>query len=138
MQRAVLQLPGIATEDHPFVVAMLEGDEAKALETLPEAGAAPAYPLMKHAGTRAIGARGGAPERDRARDDGGRPAAGGRGSPGARRERRRPAQSVGSSGRARGNRARDLLPAERDASYIHGSVLWADAGTDAVLRPDRF
>jgi len=25
-----------------------------------------------------------------------------------------------------------------DAGYVHGSILYADAGTDATLRPDRF
>ena len=25
-----------------------------------------------------------------------------------------------------------------DASYVHGSVLYADGGNDAVMRPDRF
>jgi NAD(P)-dependent dehydrogenase (short-subunit alcohol dehydrogenase family) len=24
------------------------------------------------------------------------------------------------------------------AAYVHGSILWADGGTDAVLRPDGF
>jgi len=25
-----------------------------------------------------------------------------------------------------------------DASYVHGSILWADGGGDAALRPDGF
>jgi len=139
------QLPGVVREDHPFVVALLEGDEAGALDALPEAGAALAYPLSKHALARAV--------RKRAGDWGARGVRLNAIAPGTtetallRGAADHPVlgKSVDALPNPLGRRAEPGEIARAicfllgdDASYVHGSVLWADAGTDAVLRPDRF
>lgn len=139
------QLPGLVTVDHPFVVAMLEGDEERAIAEIPQNSAALAYPLSKHAVARAV--------RKRAGDWGAR---------GVRLNAIAPGTTEtplfrGAADHPTLGKSVDALPCplnrraepdeiaaaicfllSNDASYIHGSVLWADAGTDAVLRPDAF
>jgi NAD(P)-dependent dehydrogenase (short-subunit alcohol dehydrogenase family) len=139
------QLPGIVSETHPFVLALLEGDESRALAELPEAGAPLAYPMSKHALARAVRRRAaewgsfgvrlnaiapGTTETPLLRGSADHPVRG---------------QFVDSIPVPLGRRAQphEIARVIRfllcdDASYIHGSVVWADGGTDAVQRPDAF
>ena len=132
-------------DEHPYVLAMLDGDEAAAQAAIPPGGAALAYPYSKHALARAV--------RRRAAEWG---------AGGVRLNAIAPGTTEtplyrGAADHPVLGRAVDAIPVplERpaqpdeiarvirfllsdDASYVHGSVLWADGGTDAVLRPDGF
>ena len=139
------QIPGLISEDHPFILAMLEDDEERAIAELPEHGAATAYPMSKHALARAL--------RRRVTEWGDRGvrlngiAPGPTETPLLQGAADHPVlgRSVDAMPNPLGRRAkpdeiarviRFLL--SRDASYVHGSILWADGGGDAALRPDGF
>lgn len=132
-------------DTHPFVLAMLDGDEERALAELPEQGAALAYPYSKHALARAVRRRAGEWGSIGVRLNAIAP--GTTETPLLRGSAEHPVlgQFVDSIPVPLGRRAQpdEIARAIRfllsdDASYIHGSVLWADGGTDAVQRPDAF
>jgi NAD(P)-dependent dehydrogenase (short-subunit alcohol dehydrogenase family) len=131
--------------DHPFVLAMLAQDEEAATRAIPQAGAPVAYGMSKHALARAVRARAAEWAADGIRLN---------------------AIAPGTTNTSlfRGSADHPVLgklvekipiPLSRcaepieiarsiafllgdDASYVHGAVLWADGGTDAILRPDDF
>ena len=132
-------------EEHPAILALLDGDEARAHALLVEDRAYVAYAGSKHALVRAM--------RRRAEAFG---AAGVRLNAVAPGPTRTPLLEATARHPFYGKAidalpiplGRQAEPAEiaaivafllgRDAAYVHGSVLYADGGTDARVRPDRF
>ncbi|MEM7412080.1 MAG: SDR family oxidoreductase [Myxococcota bacterium] len=132
-------------DEHPFVQAMLAGDEERAVKELPGGTAAAAYPMSKHAVARAVRQRAAA-----------------WGEAGVRLNAIAPGTTE--TPLFRGSADHPVLgkfvgdipiplgrPAQPEeiaqvicfllsdaASYVHGSVMWADGGSDAVLRPGQF
>ena len=139
------QMPGLVSEDDPFVQAMLSGDEEAAVAAMPKAGAPLAYPLSKHALARAVRRRAtdwakagvrlnaiapGTTETPLFRGSADHPVLG-KGVEAIPIPLGRPAQPEEIA------RVIGFLLSDA-ASYVHGSVMWADGGSDAVLRPDGF
>jgi NAD(P)-dependent dehydrogenase (short-subunit alcohol dehydrogenase family) len=132
-------------QDHPVVLALLEGDEEKACDLLADDAGYIAYGGSKHALTRAV--------RRRAAEWG---EAGVRLNAVAPGPTRTPLLEATEGHPVWGQHAHALpVPLGReasadeiarviafllgpDAAYVHGSVLYADGGTDASVRPDRF
>ena len=132
-------------KDHPIVQKLLEHDEAGAKELIGETPGAAIYGLSKHALSRAV--------RRRAAEWG---AAGVRLNGIAPGQTRTPLFEGSEKHPVLGKFVDDIpLPLGRKAtpeemagiivfllstaaSYFHGSIVWADGGTDAVLRPDEF
>lgn len=131
--------------DHPVVLKLLENDEAGAKAEIGDAHGAGIYGLTKHALARAV--------RRRAAEWG---AAGVRLNGIAPGQTRTPLFEGAEKHPVLG-KAVDALPIPLGrkatpeemagiivfllsdaAGYFHGSIVWADGGTDAVLRPDAF
>jgi NAD(P)-dependent dehydrogenase (short-subunit alcohol dehydrogenase family) len=132
-------------KDHPIVRALLSGDEAAAMREIGDLPAATVYGLSKHALARAIRRRAAA-----------------WGAAGVRLNAIAPGTTLtplfdGAANDPVLGKVVDEIPvplarrATPDeiagiivfllsdaAAYFHGSVVWADGGTDAVLRPDAF
>jgi len=132
-------------QDHPVVLALLEGDEARACELLVDDAGYIAYGGSKHALTRAVRRR--AAEWGEARVRLNAVAPGPTRTPLLEGTERHPiwGKHAGTLPVPLGREATAdeiagiiaflLGP---DAGYVHGSVLYADGGTDASVRPDRF
>jgi NAD(P)-dependent dehydrogenase (short-subunit alcohol dehydrogenase family) len=132
-------------EEHDYVLALLAGEEARARELARAHGGAIAYAGSKHALARALRRR--APEWGSAgvRLNGIAPGATETPMLEATRE-----HSVWGRGLAalpiplgRTGRAAEIAAAIAfllgpEASFVHGSIVFADGGTDAAVRPDRF
>lgn len=132
-------------QEHPFVLALLDHDEARALELLKGENGFIAYGGSKHALSRAVRRR--APEWGRAgiRLNGIAPG-----------PTRTPLMEGAAAHPIWGKGVEALSvplgrwaePAEiaatiafllgHEASYVHGSIVYADGGNDAELRPDGF
>jgi len=132
-------------EEHPYVQALLEGDEPRAHQLLSRENGFLAYAGSKHALSRAV--------RRRAREWG---------AAGVRLNGLAPGPTL--TPLMQGARAHPVFgkgvealqvplgrwarPEEMaaligfllgpDAAYVHGSIVYADGGHDAALRPDRF
>ncbi len=132
-------------QEHPYVLALLEGDEAKAHEIIDKENGFIAYGGSKHALSRAVRRRSGEWGKAGVRLNGIAP--GPTETPMIEETRKHPIYGKGferleipvgrlaSPDEMAGIIAFLLSPA---AAFIHGSILWADGGNDAVLRPDRF
>lgn len=132
-------------EHHPIVAKLLEHDEAAALEEIGSTPGSMVYGLSKHALSRAV--------RRRAAEWG---AAGVRLNGIAPGQTQTPLFEGSAKHPVLGKFVDDMpIPLGRRAtpeemagiivfllsdaaSYFHGSIVWADGGTDAVLRPDGF
>jgi len=132
-------------EEHPFVLALLAHDEAKAREIAAKENAFIAYGGSKHALCRAVRRRAGPWGAAGVRLNGICP--GTTETPMLRGSIEHPVWGRGVAGLD--------IPLRRyadaaeiaavigfllgpDASYVHGSLLYADGGNDASVRPDRF
>lgn len=131
--------------DHPVVKALLAHDEAAAMAAIGDMPGAAIYGISKHALSRAV--------RRRAADWG---AAGVRLNGIAPGQTRTPLFEGSEKDPVLGRFVDDIpIPLGRKAqpeemaglitfllsdaaAYVHGSILWADGGTDAVQRPDAF
>lgn len=132
-------------EHHPIVAKLLEHDEAAALEEIGSTPGSMVYGLSKHALSRAV--------RRRAAEWG---AVGVRLNGIAPGQTQTPLFEGSAKHPVLGKFVDDMpIPLGRRAtpeemagiivfllseaaSYFHGSIVWADGGTDAVLRPDGF
>jgi NAD(P)-dependent dehydrogenase (short-subunit alcohol dehydrogenase family) len=139
------QMPGLISEDSPFIQAMLDDDEERAIAELPEAGAALAYPMSKHALARAVRKRATEWGEAGVRLNGIAP--GTTETPLFRGAADHPVlgRSVDALPIPLGRRAKpdEIARAicfllSTDASYVHGSIMWVDGGGDAAMRPDGF
>ena len=136
----------IATfDDHPLVVALLAEDENQARAVAAGRNGFVAYAASKHALSRALRRRATAWGEAGVRLNGIAP--GVTETPLLRGTEQHPVWGKGLAGLAipLGRRAQPdemaaivafLLGA--DTSYVHGSIWYADGGTDAAIRPDRF
>jgi len=135
----------IPLDEHPFVVAMLDGDEAEARRLVAGENGFLAYGGSKHALCRAVRRRASQYGEAGVRLNGICP--GTTQTPLLQGAIDHPVfgKGVDSLEIPLGHRAQPedmaaviafLLGA--DAGYVHGSILYADGGTDATLRPDRF
>lgn len=132
-------------EEHPFVLALLEHDEAKAREIASAENAYIAYGGSKHALCRAVRRRASRWGEAGVRLNGICP--GPTETPLLRGSIDHPIWGKGVAGldiplRRHAKAAEvaaviDFLLGS-DASYVHGSILYADGGNDAAMRPDRF
>ncbi|MGC6472087.1 MAG: SDR family oxidoreductase [Parvibaculales bacterium] len=131
--------------DNPIVLALLENDHAKAMELIGDLPAAATYGLSKHAVSRAV--------RVRAAEWG---AAGVRLNAIAPGMTETPLFAGSRDHPELGERVKQIpIPLERYAqpeeiarviclmmgdefAYMHGSVVWLDGGTDALIRPQGF
>lgn len=132
-------------QEHPYVLALLEGDEAKAHELVAKENGFIAYGGSKHALSRAV--------RRRAREWGEAGVRLNGIAPGPTETnmiaetRKHPIYGKGfemleiplgrlaTPDEMAGIIAFLLGP---EAAFIHGSILWADGGNDATIRPDAF
>lgn len=132
-------------QDHPFVIALLEGDEAKARDIVAGENGFIAYGGSKHALSRALRRRASEWGKLGVRLNGIAP--GPTETPLMEGTRAHPIYSKGFEaleiplGRtAEPREMADLIafllsPA---AAFVHGSIFWADGGIDAAIRPDGF
>jgi NAD(P)-dependent dehydrogenase (short-subunit alcohol dehydrogenase family) len=132
-------------DDHPFVLAMLDGDEARAREIIGKENGFLAYAGSKHALCRAVRRRASEYGEAGVRLNGICPGA--TQTPLLQGALEHPAfgPGVASLDIPLGHRAEpDDIAVVIDfllgsgARYVHGSILYADGGTDATMRPDRF
>lgn len=131
--------------EHPFVLACLDHDEAKARALIGDSHGSAVYGMSKHALARAVRRRATA-----------------WGEAGVRLNGIAPGQTEtplyrGSADHPKLGRFVDQIPVPLGrtatpnemagiityllsdaASFFHGSIVWADGGTDAVIRPDVF
>jgi NAD(P)-dependent dehydrogenase (short-subunit alcohol dehydrogenase family) len=131
--------------EHPVVLALLEGDEAKAREVISDTPGAAIYGMSKHALSRAVRRRAAAWGAAGVRLNGIAP--GMTETPLFRGSADHPAlgQLVDKIPVPLGRNASPdeiagiiVFLLSEAASFFHGSIVWADGGTDAVLRPDVF
>ncbi len=132
-------------QEHPYVLALLEGDEAKAHQIIDKENGFIAYGGSKHALSRAVRRRSGEWGKAGVRLNGIAP--GPTETPMIEETRKHPIYGKGferleipvgrlaSPDEMAGIIAFLLSPA---AAFIHGSILWADGGIDALIRPDHF
>jgi len=132
-------------DEHPLVLALLEGDEAKAHEIVAKENGFIAYGGSKHALSRAVRRRASEFGRAGVRLNGIAPG-----------PTRTPLMEGAVAHPVFGKGVKALqVPLGRwaepeeiaavigfllgpDASYVHGSIFYADGGNDAEIRPDRF
>ncbi|MBW2448660.1 MAG: SDR family oxidoreductase [Deltaproteobacteria bacterium] len=132
-------------QDHPVVLALLDGDEARACELLADDAGYIAYGGSKHALSRAV--------RRRAAEWGGAGVRLNAIAPGATQTpllegtEKHPVWGKGVDAlpiplgrRATPAEVADIIAflLGPEARYIHGSIVYADGGTDASVRPDFF
>ena len=132
-------------QDHPFVNALLAGDEERAREIVAGENGFIAYGGSKHALSRAVRRRASEWGRARVRLNGIAP--GPTETPMMDGTREHPVYSKGFE-MLEIPLGRLAEPAEMagliafllgpEASFVHGSIFWADGGIDAVIRPDSF
>ena len=131
--------------DHPFVLALLDGDEPRARELVAASDGFVAYGGSKHALCRAVRRRAKTWGEAGVRLNGVCPGA--TETPLLRGSIEHPVFGPGVAGLdiPLGRRAEPAEIADvvafllgPDAGYVHGSLLYADGGNDAVIRPDRF
>ena len=135
----------IPFDDHPFVLALLDGDETRAREIAASENGFLAYGGSKHALCRAVRRRASEYGEAGVRLNGICP--GTTQTPLLQGAIDHPVfgQGVDSLAIPLGRRAQpDDIAAVMEfllgpeAGYVHGSILYADGGTDATLRPDSF
>jgi NAD(P)-dependent dehydrogenase (short-subunit alcohol dehydrogenase family) len=132
-------------EEHPFVIALLDHDEDLARELVAKENGFVAYGGSKHALSRAVRRRAGEWGKAGVRLNGIAP--GTTETPLLQGTIDHPVYSKGLE-QLEVPIGRRAVPSEMagiiafllsdEAGYIHGSILFADGGTDAVIRPDRF
>jgi NAD(P)-dependent dehydrogenase (short-subunit alcohol dehydrogenase family) len=132
-------------DEHPYVLALLDHDEAKAREIIALENGFIAYSGSKHALCRAVRRRAKTWGEAGVRLNGVCPGA--TETPLLRGSIEHPVFGAGVAGLdiPLGRRAEPAEIADvvafllgPDAGYVHGSLLYADGGNDAVIRPDRF
>jgi NAD(P)-dependent dehydrogenase (short-subunit alcohol dehydrogenase family) len=132
-------------DEHPYVLALLDHDEAKAREIVAQENGFVAYAGSKHALCRAVRRRAGSWGAAGVRMNGVCPGA--TETPLLRGSAEHPVwgPSVAGLDIPLGRRAEPSEIATviafllgPDAGYMHGSIVYADGGNDAAMRPDRF
>jgi NAD(P)-dependent dehydrogenase (short-subunit alcohol dehydrogenase family) len=132
-------------DEHPYVLALLDHDEAKAREIIAQENGFIAYSGSKHALCRAVRRRAKTWGEAGVRLNGICPGA--TETPLLRGSIEHPVFGPGVEGleiplgrRAEPPEIADVVAflLGPDAGYVHGSLLYADGGSDAVIRPDRF
>ena len=135
----------IPCDDHPYVLALLEGDEAKAREVITKENGFLAYAGSKHALCRALRRRASAWGAAGVRLNGICP--GMTNTPLLQGSIDHPVFGEGVEKlevplgrRAEPSEMADVIAflLGPDAGYVHGSLLYADGGNDATVRPERF
>jgi NAD(P)-dependent dehydrogenase (short-subunit alcohol dehydrogenase family) len=135
----------LPVEDHPYVVALLAGDEARAREIVAEENGFLAYAGSKHALCRKLRRLAGAWGQAGVRLNGICP--GPTETPLLQGSREHPVFGAGVEGLdvplgrfAQPSEIADVIAflLSPGAGYVHGSIVYADGGNDAVVRPDRF
>ena len=131
--------------DNPIVLKLLEHDEAGAKELIGEQPGAVVYGLTKHALSRAVRRRANEWAEAGVRLNGIAPGMtrtalfeGSEKDPVLGKFVDRIPIPLGRKATPEEMAALILFLLSDTAAYVHGSILWADGGTDAVLRPDGF
>jgi NAD(P)-dependent dehydrogenase (short-subunit alcohol dehydrogenase family) len=132
-------------QEHPYVLALLEGDEAKAHEIIEKENGFIAYGGSKHALSRAVRRRASEWGKLGVRLNGIAP--GPTETAMIEETRKHPVFSKGFAqleipvGRlASADEMAGIITflLSPEAAFIHASILWADGGNDATIRPDAF